>query len=307
MKFLRKITILLLVSCTLIGVAHAEDTKSYSYKATIDFETGNVAMKEEPLTGNVDYSSLMVNVTKTTSAGVTTDVYTGPLSGYDGGIWSTVDFSEIQGLLLFDWESEDSVWIVPVSNDSSAEISAEVNSSVSTVNETENLMPISSNLALTSHIKLNGMTVNEQGMRIIDNANMSCTLAVSNSSTVSDGVTAILATYTSTGKLHNIKTFEVDVAAGQTKNIEIVYQFDAENEYTGKLMFWNTMSNLMPIRASIDFSQTSGINAYYYNSDNRLLKIDKANGKTITFTYDNMGNLLSKTTREWGASYEGNI
>ena len=169
------------------------------------------------------------------------------------------------------------------------------------INQNENLMTVSSALSVTSNIKLNGISVGENGMRIIDNANMSCTLGVSNSSTKDDSITAILATYTSEGRLHNLKTFKIDVAAGQTNSMEIVYQFDAETEFSGKLMIWNTLTNLMPIHASIDFTQTSGINAYYYNADNRLLQIDKANGKSLIFTYDNMGNLLSKTTREWSA------
>ncbi len=175
------------------------------------------------------------------------------------------------------------------------------------INQNENLMTVSSALSVTSNIKLNGISVGENGMRIIDNANMSCTLGVSNSSTKDDSITAILATYTSEGRLHNLKTFKIDVAAGQTNSMEIVYQFDAETEFSGKLMIWDTLTNLMPIRASIDFTQISGINAYYYNADNRLLQIDKANGVTLTFTYDNMGNLLSKTAREWGADYESNM
>ena len=108
----------------------------------------------------------------------------------------------------------------------------------------------------------------------------------------------IPATYTETGRLYNVRTFEADVAADDSENIEIIYQFDAENEYTGKLMLWNTLSGMIPVRTSIDFSQTSGVNAYYYNADNRLLQIDKMNGTSLLFTYDNMGNLLSRTVRK---------
>lgn len=166
------------------------------------------------------------------------------------------------------------------------------------INKNENLMMASTGLAITSDIKLNGITVGENGIRIVDNSSMSCTLNVSNASIKADSITAILATYTNEGRLHNVRTFKIDVAPGQTNSTEIIYQFDAEKEYKGKLMFWNTITSLMPIRASIDFTQTSGINAYYYNSDNRLIQIDKSNGKSLIFTYDNMGNLLSRTIRE---------
>lgn len=288
---------LILVFSLMCPAAYADDTKSYSYKATIDLETGESNVVEDSLTGNTDYSSLMVNVTKT-SSGVTTKIYTGTLGEYEDGIWSNVDFSDIQGLLLFDWETEDTIWIEPVvTNSTTTALLEEVDTTTQT-SQTPSLMSVSTDLAVTSNIKLNGITVGENGMRIIDNANMSCTLGVSNSSAKDDSITAILATYTSEGRLHNIKTFKIDVPAGQTNSMEVVYQFDADTEYSGKLMIWNTLTNLMPIRASIDFTQTSGINAYYYNADNRLLQIDKANGVTLTFTYDNMGNLLSKTVRE---------
>lgn len=288
---------LILIFAFMCPAAYADDTKSYSYKATIDFETGESTVVQEEITGNRDYSSLIVNVTKT-SSGVTTKIYTGTLGEYENGIWSNVDFSDIQGLLLFDWETEDTIWIEPVAASTSDSVSTEKTQLPTKPDATPNLMSVSSNLAVTSNIKLNGISVGGNGMRIIDNANMSCTLGVSNSSAKDDSITAILATYTSEGRLHNLKTFKIDVAAGQTNSMEIVYQFDAETEFSGKLMIWNTLTNLMPIHASIDFTQTSGINAYYYNADNRLLQIDKANGKSLIFTYDNMGNLLSKTTRE---------
>ncbi len=172
----------------------------------------------------------------------------------------------------------------------------EISSNTETTNG--NIMPVSSNLTVTSSIKLNGISVDEQGMRIINEANMCCTFSISNLSSTPDGIVAILATYTAEGRFYNIEIYDIDIEAGETKNVEIIYQFDAENEHIGKLMIWNSYTNFIPLRASIDFSQTSGINAYYYTTDNRLLQIDKANGKSVIFTYDKMGNLLSRTVRK---------
>lgn len=293
MNWVKKVVLLFLVFSIISVTAYAGGTNRDTHSSI-----GNAKLKEESLTEIINYSSVFVNVTKTTPDGNTTQIYSGPLSGYDGGRWTFLDFSNIQGVLVFDWESDDSMWIVPVSQVASTPSPSLSDNTVSTLNETNNLMSVSSDLEISSQIKINGVTVNEQGMRIIDNANMNCSFVISNSAAKSDGVIAILATYTEEGRIHSIKTFEVDVAAGQTENIQIIYQFDADKEYTGKLMIWNKYTKLMPIRASIDFSQTSGINAYYYNSDNRLLQIDKTNGKSVIFTYDNMGNLLSRTIRE---------
>ena len=115
---------LILIFSLMCPAVYANETKSYSYKATIDFETGESTVVEESLTGKVDYSSLVVNVTKT-SAGITSKIYTGALGNYEKGIWSNVDFSDIRGLLLFDWETEDTIWIEPVATSTSEPVSAE--------------------------------------------------------------------------------------------------------------------------------------------------------------------------------------
>lgn len=171
--------------------------------------------------------------------------------------------------------------------------------SIENKNKTENssddtikVLKISPDFGIISEIKINGVAVGENGLRIIDNARAEFKFNIINSSVEKNDITAILATYTSAGNLYNVRSFKIGTNGEQTSEIT----FDAENEYTGKLMFWN--SYLMPLKATINFSQTSGINAYYYDSDNRLLQIDKADGKVLQFTYDNMGNLLTKTIRE---------
>ena len=161
-----------------------------------------------------------------------------------------------------------------------------------------NIMPVSSDIIISSNIKINGVTVGENGLRIIDNANLVCTLNATNNSEDNEKIAAVLATYTEAGIMHNVKVFEAEISPEETKSVELIYQFDAGCEHTAKLLIWNSLSDMIPVRADISFSQDSGINAYYYNSDNRMIQIDKANGASLYFNYDNMGNLLSKTTTE---------
>ena len=166
-------------------------------------------------------------------------------------------------------------------------------------NETEistfNLLSDEQPLTLSSQIKLNGVNVGEEGMRIVDSGILNCNISVSNNSQSDDMVTVILATYTESKKLHQIKTVNIAVPSEGNSVAELSYEFDAGNEKAAKLMFWDSMSGMLPIRTSIDFSQISGVNAYYYDSDNRLIQVDKKNGKSIYYTYDKMGNLLNKT------------
>lgn len=293
MKIFKMTLALLLIISLICMPVFAEDSAEQSYKMTVNFDTNEITMVEQSIKGETDYSDLPVDVIKSTNDGQSL-IYTGPLSGYDNGAWVNTNFDTAEYLMILDWATidDEAIYIVPIRE------TDDTSSVLAVADTTGNLMPSYSNLAITSQIKLNGVTVNENGMRIIDNANMSCTFNFSNSSEEDGEAVAMLATYTETGKLNNIKTFTVEIGGGENKSVEIAYSFDADNESSGKLMLWNSMSGLTPIRASIDFSQTSGINAYYYDLDNRLLQIDKMNGTTLVFTYDNMGNLLTKTVRE---------
>ncbi|MBP3359656.1 MAG: RHS repeat protein [Clostridia bacterium] len=295
MRLVNKIAVFFIVFAILNTNVFAKDTKDVSFKATV--ENGNAAVEETDIRGSADYSDLEVTVVKKLGE-ESSVIYTGLLGNFENGIWSNVDFSDINILFVINWETDEAFCIYPAVMPSSDLNGNSQSNPMNAVNHKGNLLSDDSGLGIASQIKINGVSVGEDGVRIIDNANMSCTFSIANSGDTANKVSAILATYTETGRLYNVRAFEADVAADDSKNIEIIYQFDAENEYTGKLMLWNTLSGMIPVRTSIDFSQTSGINAYYYNSDNRLLQIDKANGTSLSFTYDNMGNLLTKTIRK---------
>lgn len=165
------------------------------------------------------------------------------------------------------------------------------------IKSTFNLLPDEQPLSLSSQIKLNGVNIGEEGLRIADNATLNCTLNVSNSSQNDDAVTVILATYTESKKLHGVKVINITVPGEGSCSAELSYEFDAENEKTATIMYWDSMNNMLPIKTSVDFSYTSGVNAYCYDLNNRLIQVDKKNGKSIRYDYDQMGNLLSKTVR----------
>ena len=80
----------------------------------------------------------MVEVTKSTSDGITSKIYTGPLSGYDNGRWNNVDFSNNEPLLIYDWQTQNSYCVIPVQN------------TASTMNLDGNIMPVSSDLSIAS-------------------------------------------------------------------------------------------------------------------------------------------------------------
>lgn len=289
MKVITKVIALLVALLLLSASVYAEETGYCAFNVSLNLNTGESTITERDLMGETDFSDILVKVTKITPDGDVSEIYTGPLGGYDNGRWKNVDFSDNKPLMLCDWQTKNCYWVVQIQSEENT---------ASTLNLEGNIMPASSDLAITSQIKLNGVNVSENGLRIVDDASMVCSLTVSNNSNTDKEIKAFLATYTETGRFQNVRVFSVDVDAGETVNTEFTYQFDAENEHTGKIMFWDSMTNLLPLRLSVDFSQTSGVNAYYYDADNRLLQVDKMNGTSILYTYDNMGNLLTRTTRK---------
>lgn len=253
------------------------------FAETLTAETGNISLIETTETDISVRVEKMVNGTKTT-------VYTGLLGGYDNGAWADADFTNIDMAVIFDWATNDITYIYPI--DESV--------SVNNVNTayTYNLLQASNELSLSSQIKINGVNVGENGLRIIDNANLNCNLSIGNNTSDTHSVSVILATYTEDKKLYNMKFSEIEIEDGETGNIQLIYTFNAEHEDSAKLMLWDSISGMVPLKTAIEFDGDSGVTAYYYNADNRLLQIDKLSGNSLVYTYDNTGNLLTKTVRE---------
>lgn len=290
MNAVKKILIILIMFSVLSVPVEARKDVDNSIKIVMDNRSSARKIKE--LEGQTDYSDLVVKVSEVVN-GKTTQFYNGPLGNYDNGIWNKIDFSKISTLELFFPKESRTILICAVGENGT-----------STIDENEGDLPISEDLSITSQIKINNVNVGENGLRIVDDANLVCDFDISNSSNSSRSIDILFATYTEDGRLCNINKYSQTLASGMDENVQITYQFNAETEYRAKILIWDSLSNMIPIRAEIDFSQESGINAYYYNADNRLIQIDKANGKSLIFTYDNMGNLLQKSIREWGNIYD---
>lgn len=285
-----------ILTVLLQGYVYADNNQALSNPGKLDeVSVGKIVPNE------LDNSNLLVEVTLTTSSGESSVIYTGVLSGYDEEMLEYVDFSDVDAVILFDWDSSDMICIKPIAKLNEESISDSISTtqkdSATVLNTSRNSMSISDDWSIASQIKINGVNVGENGLRIVDNANLSCTFNLTNESNTSKSFASLLVTYDESGRMQNVKTAEVVVAAGETENIQILYQFEAEKEYVGKLMMWDSLAGMIPLRTTINFTQTSGVNAYYYNTDNRLLQVDKIDGTSLMYTYDNMGNLLTRTVR----------
>lgn len=224
-------------------------------------------------------------------------IYAGTLGGYDNGKWSGIDVTEMNMLTIVKWngngfdENFNPIYIQAISQ----------NIETKTLNEqrmTGNLNRNSADFDITSQIKLNNINVGEDGLRIINGGALNGHFSITNNSGKTRKVSLLMATYIHDGELYNVESKSVNIAPQSMADIDLQYNFDTAYESTAKLMMWEDLNGMIPVRTSIDFDQNSGINAYYYDADNRLLQADKMNGTSVIYTYDKTGNMLTTSVRQ---------
>jgi len=147
-------------------------------------------------------------------------------------------------------------------------------------------------LSIYSEAKFNNEPMGINALRIEDNSNLSLDFYFMNSEETPRNVRALLVVYNGVSKLKKIKTAEGTAYKNIELNLTLSYDFSIEKEdINGKLFVWDTFNNIIPLTAEINFHKNT---IYFYDTNNRLLLAQKANGEQMRFTYDNNGNLLSK-------------
>ena len=112
MKKLKKIVILALIMCCLPISTFAENTAPVFFDVTI--ENWKADVKKSKPVSSTDNSELPVEVVTVTD-GEPELIYKGRLGDYDNGMWNTTDFSDIQSLVILDWQNKDAPprYIIP--------------------------------------------------------------------------------------------------------------------------------------------------------------------------------------------------
>jgi len=251
------------------------------------------------LTSYAQISDININVVKQIGETKITE-YTGLLSGYDAGRWMNIDFNQKDFAVIFDWYEDDITYIYPATNNTDTMYNSNrlsLSGQNTLLNTAQTSLSSDSDIYYSSMIKINGVNVGENGLRIVNNADFEYSVELENRCIQTKTLSLILATYTSDNNLYSAKNISIDINSLSEGNISLIYKFNAGYEKSAKLMLWDMTSGIIPVTAALSFDGNSGINAYYYNSDNRLMQVDKSNGVSILYTYDKMGNLLTKAIR----------
>ena len=285
MRFMRKIIAMFTALLMLSTITFAEETRNVSFKATI--EDGNVSVVETELTSDVDNSNLQVEVIKQIGE-ETTVIYTGNLGGYAGGIWNTVDFSEIEFLVIFDWNTmeEEAIYIRPI-------ISPETENKKSDITELPEINDNNEIAVYQNSIIQTGTENAEVNISLLYNNSYSESIllpgeeltaefdVINNNVENAIELSAIVALYDDTGKFVDMNLESMTVDAGSTYRFNNKTIVPAESTVSNaKIMIWESMNSLKPYTSPVILS-LSGTD--FFGDDYLLSQTingkNKANGK----------------------------
>lgn len=270
MSKLKKIMVLAAAFC-MFSVNVYPETKDISYKATVDVE--NISVVEHSLTSDTDYSDLYVNVIKDTN-GQRTTIYRGLLGGYDDGAFADVDFSEINFLVVFDWNTmeDEAIYIIPSTN--------QATSSAATLNVNSNMVLEENTIELQSTISTATIQTNMSLMYnnkycesvLLPGQTLTIPVTITNTGTTSVEIVPYIAKYDLLGRLTDLTQGNLITApANQTVTVTLSNEFNTDTDCTAKVFFWQK-NNIKPVADSIYLTIQN--QDYYADTYTEANKID---------------------------------
>ena len=235
MKIVKQVIALLIMFLMLSTITFAEETKNVSFKATID--NGNVSVVKQDITASKDNSNLSVKVIKVVGD-VENVIYEGFLGKYDEGKWVYTDFSEIDILVIFNWDSmeNEALYIIPTESISDNKTTYTTDNTTQTGTETT---PIGDTELMEYDVTYSIVSG--------DTLNIDINYNVYNGNTQNKSVSLIAALYNN-GVLSDIKIQELSVTSQSNATDNIIFPIPENNEnYSIKLMVWEGFGTIRPI------------------------------------------------------------
>lgn len=260
----------------------AEDTQVLTYKAHV--ENNQITVTEDELISDVDNSDLNVRVVKR-SGETETLMYTGPLGGYENGVYSFCDFNEIQFIVIFDWDTmeNEAIYIIPIDDNNRNSIDNNVSQKL----ETGKSLIRQSNLITTAiddaEINISLLYNNSYSECVLlPGEELTAEINVKNNDAINDiPLSTIIALYDNNGKLLSINTESVTVNADGNDTLinNIVVPVD-DTVSTAKIMIWESVNSLKPYAEPVILTLNG--NDFFgddYDISQHINGKNKANGK----------------------------
>lgn len=249
-KFKRMIAVCAAVGM-LCSTVYAQGTHDLGYRVKMNEE--QVTVTEDDFVSDIDNSNLDVSVVKQ-QGDTRTTIFTGKLKDYDNGRWVYTDFSEIQFMVVMEWEGpeDELIYIIP-KKETEIERSAQA-----TVMSADVIQP-SLNIVENFYINNSKITENYETQEIRGGDNLCANCSITNTGSAKQSVQLILCAYNMQGRLIGIISSEpYNLEAGETKNFEKSMTIDSSitNCYA-KVMIWDGIGSLRPLHSSLEVGKNS--------------------------------------------------
>lgn len=209
---------------------------------TMKFSINKDGITSEKITieNKIDNSNLLVKVIQPTASGETKEVYRGLMSGLKDGPWQYVDYSKLWGfaVLIKNTDTIDVLYIIPVSDDEESELQNAKNTSVN---------PTTVEYTIAYEI------TNENDISILTSQfNITNLLQVASEA-------VIIAGLYKNGKLEGMvnKKITFQPGASLTEELELTLPEENTDEYSVKLMVWDSFLSLIPLGESVTICSLS--------------------------------------------------
>lgn len=283
MKCIKKLiaTILAFLICS-VNV-FAEETITKTFRATTNGT--NISVVETDLYSDVDNSNLPVRVVKQIGEQSVT-IYEGLLGGYADGIWNKVDFSEIQFLVVFDWNTmeEEALYIQPILITETENTKADITKKI---NDTKEIAVYQNSIIQTgtenTEVNISLLYNNSYSESVLlPGEELTAEFDVSNNNTEDDvKLSTIVALYDDVGKLVDMNVESITVAENSTETFNNKTIVPAESTVTNaKIMIWESLNSMKPYTYPVILT-LSGADFFGddYNLSQTINGRNKANGR----------------------------
>ena len=263
MKLFKKFIVSVLASIMVVNVVQAK-TENINEKLT------NANLVEQ------NSSDINVNVIRYDGENETV-IYSGALSGYSNGILADMDFSEIDYMVIFDWDTAttETLFIIPVdeqtiTNMNSVVFSQNVQNSENSTSELQN-----TNQNISENIKTNmALMYNNKYYEnvLLPGQTLSIPVTITNSGDSLSEIMSYIAVYDLNGRLTDvIQGNSITVLANQTLTTSLSKEFSADTACAAKVFLWQK-DTLKPVADSIYLTIQN--QDYYADTYTKANKID---------------------------------
>lgn len=240
-----------------------------------------------------DKSNILITVTKTQQNGESSVIYTGTLDGFAEGKLNDIDISEIDAVILFNWETDDTYIIKKVNDLIQEQIKPKLNDF--------NNIDIDNNTVQSNTTESNvGVIEYDVEYEIINNESISMEIDynVFNGGSEAENMTLIAALYED-NKLCDVEIKQLNVDTMNSNSENITLQLPNErNRYSVKLMVWDDIGTMKPlgnVKHIVDLDEYAREKILYITADtddNFNIFMNSSNAKggnyqsTHTIEYD---------------------